>query len=485
MAAALSGVLAYVGCGLLGFIGAPRLFSWLALLAGSAAFLLWAPGFPEALVGGLPWGIAVAGDMWALGLWALGIVLHAAVLLHARGRAGAFHPLTTVLIGTCLAAGLSRDLFNLYVLMDLTSLLALVLIAFERRPRAVWAGLQYLVLTEVGLILYLFGLGLVYGRLGTLSVSSLAFRGVDLRDPALAVGAGLLLAGTAVKTGVFLLGLWLPQAHGQAPTEVSVLLSGIVVKVGVVALARLAEAFPVGNLLVALGIITGFGGLAYALWERDLKVFLGFHTMSQLGYMIIAVGLGAGMGALLYVVAHGLFKGLLFLAAGEAVEGTGRREIAALAGQLSVPVALSLAVGTWAIVGLPPLAGFAAKGVLAQAAPAWTKTVLFALGVGTAASFAKLLPLFRPVGKGRVGGLGVLTGAVVGFGLAGILAFPELTSWRAWGEAFLAVAMGYALYLGLRAVAPPLARFTFDRMLVSVLLGTVGIAALVALGWLS
>jgi len=469
VAGALSGVLAYLGCGLLGFVGAPRAFSLLALVAGVGSLLSWAPGFPEALVGGLPWGIAVAADGWTLGLWALGLFLHAVLLIHARDRKDSFHPLTTVLIGTCLAAALSRDLFNLYVLLHLTSLLALVLIASGRRLRAIWAGVQYLILTQVGLTLYLFGLGLVYGRLGTLSISSLAGRGVDLGDPTLAVGVGLLLAGAAVETGLFPFGLWLPQAHGQAPTEVSVLLSGIVVKIGAVTLARLAEAFPVGNVLVAMGIVTGFGGILYALWERDLKVFLGFHTVSQLGYILIGIGLGARTGALLYAVAHGLFKGLLFLAAGEAVEGCGERRIAGLAGRLSAPVAVALGVGTWAIVGLPPLAGFAAKGILAQGAPVWTKSVLVALSLGTAASFAKLIPLLRPRGRGRVGGLALLETAVIGLGGGVTLLAPERLDLRAWVEPFLIAGAGYALYLGLRLRRPALPRFTLDRALVSLL----------------
>ncbi len=484
MAAALSGVLLYLGLGLLGFVGAPRAFSLVALLGGATTFALWAPGFPEVLVGGLPWGIAVAGDTWTVGLWALGLVLHATLLVHAWAKDSAFHPLTTVLIGTCLAGALSRDLFNLYVLMDLSSLIALVLIASGRRVRAVWAGLQYLVLTEVGLTLYLFGLGLVYGRLGTLSVSALAERGPNLSDPALAVGVGLLLAGTAVKTGVFLLGLWLPQAHGQAPTEVSVLLSGIVVKIGVVTLARLAEAFPVGTVLLFLGVLTGFGGLLYALWEKDLKVFLGFHTVSQLGYMLIGLGLGAGTGALLYAVAHGLFKGLLFLAAGEAVERTGQRQIAFLTGRLSLPLAVGLGVGACAIAGLPPLAGFAAKGVLALGAPGWAKGAFFALGLGTAASFSKLVPLLRPRERGPAGGLPVLAAAVVALGVAGTVLAGDLLAPRAWGEAILVVGLGYGLYHGLSRVRPGLPRWGFDWSVVSLLGASVGVAGLVAFGGL-
>ncbi|MBC7093333.1 hypothetical protein H5T53_04945 [Candidatus Bipolaricaulota bacterium] len=479
MNVALTGVLTYLALGVVGLLGRGRLCAALAILAGLAALAAWAPGFPERVMGGLPWGVPVAGDTLALAFWALILFVHAAVLWHERHRTGAFHPLLTLLMGTCLGTVFSRDLFNLYVALELASLLSFLLAGYEGKARAVWASLQYLVLATVGMTLYLFGLGLVYGKLGTLSISEIAVRSPDLSDPALAVGVGLLLAGAAVKGGLFLFGLWLPPAHGYAPTGVSAVLSGVVVKMGAVALARLSEAFPVGPVLVALGILTGFGGLLYALWEQDIKVFLAFHTVSQLGYLLIGFGLGgpAALGAILYAVAHGLFKGLLFLAAGTGIEGMGVRSIPALAGHLSLPVVLGLGVGTWAIVGLPPLAGFAAKGALAAGVPSAAKWVLFALGVGTAASFSKLIPLLRPAGRqGGLGGMGLLMGAVVGFGLWGLAEFSGLMTPGAWGEAFLGAGAGYVLYLAVRRFHPRLPRFTLDRAAVATLLGAVGLA---------
>ncbi|MCR4391705.1 MAG: hypothetical protein NUV94_02735 [Candidatus Acetothermia bacterium] len=479
MNAALVGVLAYLALGVVGLLGKARLCAALAILAGLAALAAWAPGFPEGVVGGVPWGIPVAGDTLALAFWALILVVHTVVLWHERHRTGAFHPLLALLMGTCLAAVLSRDLFNLYVALELASLLSFLLTGYEGKVRAVWASLQYLILATVGMTLYLFGLGLVYGKLGTLSISEIAAMSLDLSDPALAVGVGLPLAGAAVKGGLFLFGLWLPPAHGYAPTGVSAVLSGVVVNMGAVALARLAEAFPVGPMLIALGLLTGFGGLTYAIWEPDLKVFLAFSTVSQLGYVLIGLGLGgpAQFGAILYAVAHGLFKGLLFLAAGTGIEGTGVRSIPALAGRLPLPSALALGVGTWAIAALPPLAGFAAKGALAIGAPPVAKWVLFALGVGTAASFSKLLPLLRPAGRrGGFGGMGLLMGAVVGFGLWGLAEFSGLMTPGAWGEAFLGAGAGYGLYLAVRRFHPRLPRFTLDRAAVAALLGAVGIA---------
>lgn len=482
MTLAIGGVVLYLALGVIGFLVRPQwICGVLAILAGSVSLALWAPGFPEEALGGGGWGIPVAGDPWALGMWALALVVHGAVLLHERARPGAFHPVLTLLVGSCLAAVVSGDLFNLYVTLELVSLLSFILVGYEGQPRAVWAGLQYLILATVGMTLYLLGVGLVYGKLGTLSLSAIAALGRGLSDPAVAIGAGLLVAGAAIKGGVFLFGLWLPPAHGYAPTGVSVVLSAVVVKTGVVALARLAAAFPVGPILVAIGILTGFGGLVYALWERDLKVFLAFSTVSQLGYILIGLGLGgqALLGAILYAVAHGLFKGLLFLAAGQAIEETGEREIASLAGRLSWPTALGLAVGTWAIAGLPPLAGFAAKGALTADLSPMARAVLGALSVGTAALCARLIPLLRPGPKGTAspGGVTVLIVSLVGFGLWGFLRLPGLLAPGKWAEAVGEALGGYGLYLLLRRVRPPLPRITLDRATVLALLGATALVA--------
>ncbi|MGC9529527.1 MAG: proton-conducting transporter membrane subunit [Candidatus Bipolaricaulaceae bacterium] len=185
----------------------------------------------------------------------------------------------------------------------------------------------------------------------------------------------MLMAGAAAKGGVFFLGLWLPQAHGQAPTAISALLSGLVVKMGVVTMLRLTDAFQIGWPLLAMGVATGVFGLIYAMWERDLKVFLAYSTMSQLGYVLIGLGLGGGARtvAIGYAVGHGVFKALLFLAAGRGVDTAGRRRLPELTGRLHRSTTVALGWGMWAIVGLPPLSGFALKEGLGAASPAWAQ----------------------------------------------------------------------------------------------------------------
>ncbi|MGB9757463.1 MAG: complex I subunit 5 family protein [Candidatus Bipolaricaulaceae bacterium] len=361
--------------------------------------------------------------------------------------------------------------------MELATLLSVILVAKEGRSPAVWAALRYLLLAGVGMILYLFGLGLVYGRTGLLAVSALAH--ADFSIPSIRIGVGFLLVGAAVKTGVFLLGLWLPPAHGQAPTEVSALLSGLVVKLGVMTMARLAEAFPVEPIVLALGILTGFGGLIYAIWEQDLKVFLAYSTVSQLGYMLLGLGLENQEAGLFYAVAHGLFKGLLFLSAGSAIEGAGKRKISELRGGLPWPAVLGLALGAWAIAGLPPLAGFPGKYALALSSPIWAKGILLGLSLGTAASFSKLLPILQPKNGDQAGGIFLLTAAILGLGIWGIFLFPGLWRLNPWLEAVLPAGAGYGVYLVLRKVPAKIPRLPLDWAILSALLTSLFLIAVV------
>jgi formate hydrogenlyase subunit 3/multisubunit Na+/H+ antiporter MnhD subunit len=151
-----------------------------------------------------------------------------------------------------------------------------------------------------------------------------------------------------------------------------------------------------------LGAVTAVVGVLYAAYAKNLKRMLAFHTLSQIGYLVLGLAIAtpeALTGVLDYAIAHGLFKGLLFLAAGEAALAAGGGRFADLTAHCeAIPRATTTAlfVGTLAIVGLPPLAGFGAKAALFACHPSpFVFTVFTVTTVGTAFSFAKLLPLFR------------------------------------------------------------------------------------------
>jgi len=192
----------------------------------------------------------------------------------------------------------------------------------------------------------------------------------------------LALTGFGLKAGLVPLHYWLPPAHAAAPTHVSALLSGVLIKVGIYGIVRVASLLPDappwwGESLLALGVVSAVLGVAFALAQHDVKRLLAYHSVENIG--IIAIGLGAALiaratghwqtaalalaGALLHVVNHALFKGLLFLGAGAVIQRTGTRSLDALGGiaKAMPATALCFVVGAVSIVGLPPLNGFVSE----------------------------------------------------------------------------------------------------------------------------
>ena len=188
----------------------------------------------------------------------------------------------------------------------------------------------------------------------------------------------LALFGFGVKAGLFPLHVWLPSAHANAPSHVSAIMSGVTIKLGIYGLVRFSGWLPVpaaaGWVVVVLGLASAVLGVAFALGQHDLKRLLAYHSVENIGIILIGLGFAliaiqhhhaawgwlALAGALLHVWNHGLFKALLFLGAGSVLHATGTREISRLGGLWRVMpwTACLFALGAGAICGLPPLNGF-------------------------------------------------------------------------------------------------------------------------------
>ncbi len=350
-------------------------------------------------------GIELAADRFSLGLTILVLLLGGAVvayLWHERLRPY-FFMLLHLLLGSVYTLVFARDLFNIYVTLELLTLVSFLLVGYERKPYQIWASLKYLLLASLGLGIYLLGVAIIYYHTGTLNLGLVAARlAAEQGTPWVLLASSLLVTGVAVKSGIFIFSLWLPAAHSSATPAVSALLSGLVIKMGVVVLFRLTSAFSLSLPLLVLGALTGLLGVIYAIFTYDLKRMLAFHTLSQIGYITLGIGIGSEIGiagSLEYIVGHGLFKGLLFLAAGAAVQTAGEGDIPGLiARRAKIPVSarVALLVGTLGIIGVPPLAGFCGKSLLSAGVQSPViQTVLILISLGTVASFAKLIPLFR------------------------------------------------------------------------------------------
>ena len=350
-------------------------------------------------------GVELADDRYSLVFCLLVLLLAGGVVayLWKERLRPYFYMLLHLLFGSVFALLFTRDLFNIYVIVELLTLTSFLLVAYERRAYQIWASLKYLLLASLGMGMYLFGVAIIYYHTGTLNLGFLASRlAAEQGTPWLLLASSLLVTGIAIKSGIFIFSLWLPAAHASASPAISALLSGLVIKMGVVVLLRLAAVVDLSLPLLVLGALTGLFGVVYAIFTYDLKRMLAFHTLSQIGYILLGIGIGSPItidGSIAYAVGHGLFKGLLFLAAGEAVQVTKRRTIPGLIverAQIPLAARVGLLVGTMGIMGLPPFAGFCGKSLLESGVGAPVlKGILFLLSIGTVISFSKLIPLFR------------------------------------------------------------------------------------------
>lgn len=385
-----------------------------SLLAAALALVeVLGGGSQQLLVGGWAEGLAIRLRLTPLAallllftaLLHLLVALYATRIAHAAGGED-FWPLSCLLQAALAALWLSADLFNLYVTLELLALCAVALVALA--GDAAWKpALNYLLLSLAGSLAYLLGVALLYGRYGVLDIPSLA----ALAEADAATRTALLLAslGLMLKAALWPLHLWLPPAHAAAPTAVSALLSALVVKGPLYILWLLwSEIAPAelgreaGGLFAAAGVLALLAGGWSALRAPLLKSLVAYSTVAQLGYALLALGLLLQLqdprlhAALwLFVLAHGLAKASMFLAAGELKSILGSTRVRGMKGaSQSVPVALTaFAVAGGSLIGLPPSGGFVAKWLLLEPLLAEPRLWPWAFGIllGTLLSAAYVM----------------------------------------------------------------------------------------------
>lgn len=358
-------------------------FSSLALLAGRGApadlHLPWTLPLGElhfALDGLSAFFLLVVSLISGLSaLYGLGYQKHA----QQHEPLGLSSALLPLLVLAMFSVVLARDGIVFLMAWELMTLASYFLVVHEgRRAEVRQAGLIYLIASQLGVIA-LFVLFALLAR----EAQSFDFDAWQQLPPLSASLAGacfaLALVGFGTKAGIWPFHIWLPLAHPAAPSHVSAIMSGVMIKLGIYGLFRLLPFFGEvqsywGLVLIALGIISGLVGVLQSLAQHDLKRLLAFCSVENIG--IITLGLGIGLfgqsqklpviaflgyaGALLHVLNHGLFKSLLFFAAGSVYNGTGCRDIEKLGGlaRRMPQTALFFLLGALAICGLPPLNGF-------------------------------------------------------------------------------------------------------------------------------
>jgi len=321
----------------------------------------------------------------------------------AHGGVPVFGALLCLLVASLVAVVCAADIVLFLVGWESMTLCAFFLVGFhDRDPEARRGAWMYIVATHLGTALCVLPMfAIIAGRAGTTDFAAFpsAWGAVGSRDCALVFLLGLIGFGT--KAGFMPMHVWLPVAHPIAPTPVSALLSGVVIKTGIYGLLRLLTWLPplppaCAVVVLMVAMVSGVLGVLYALAQHDLKRLLAYHSVENIG--IIGVGIGVGMlgqssghatvallgyaGALLHVLNHALFKALLFFSAGGVIFSTHCGQMDRLGGLAKrTPInAFLFLVGAVAICGLPPLNGFVSEWLVYGS--------LFYRAVGTAGAFA-------------------------------------------------------------------------------------------------
>ena len=377
--------------------GAQRLAASL-MLAGSllgaagALCLLLAPASPGFVIAfGLPFGAAELGadPLSAIFLLPMFIVTGCSAVYGVGYWPAKKHPgnvgKLTFFLGLLSAAlttlFMARNTVLFLIAWEIIAFAAyFALTAEDEKPQVREAGMVYLICTHVGTLALFAMFSLMKGASG-----AYLFPAPGTLSAQTGVATGIFLAalvGFGFKAGVMPFHVWLPSAHANAPSHISAVLSGVVLKSGIYGMLRVFSAFvdlPVwwGCLVLLLGVISGVLGVAFAIGQHDLKRLLAYHSIENIGIIMMGLGtaligqsqgsavlivLGMG-GALLHVMNHATFKALLFLAAGSVIRATGTRELELMGGVgRRLPFSsLCFLVGAVAICGLPPLNGFVSE----------------------------------------------------------------------------------------------------------------------------
>ena len=359
-----------------------------------------------------------------------------------------FVSLYFLLMAGALGMCATGDLFNFFVFVEVSSIASFGLVAFWRdKPEAVEASFKYMLISQIAAMLLLLAVGTLYGKYNAVNMGALSSM---MRFGALErVVLALLIAVLAFKCGSFPMHAWMPDAYSEAPCGVTCLLVTVsqasfygLIRVCYSVFPGLAGEGTVGWILIIFGCMSMFFGVMMAVVQHEIKRLMGYHSISQVGYMLLAMGVGllalgghkeaapygitAMKGGLFHAMNYSFYKALLFLCAGSLYYATGTRDLDKMGGLgRNMPwTAGMFVIAAAAISGLPPFNGFASKWMIYQASFAVhpiLPAVAMITSVLTLASFVKVFQAaflgpvkakftaIREVPYGMLAGMAVLT----------------------------------------------------------------------------
>jgi len=293
-----------------------------------------------------------------------------------------YYLLINILVGSLLGIVFSNDMFNVYVFIEIGNLASCGIVVVKGKKENIKAGLKYLIMSCLGSGLVLMGIAFLYSMTGHLNMTFIhesLIKNYMNYPQAIIITLGLFTVGLGVKSAMFPLHTWLPDAHSNAPTPSSAILSSLVLKAYVIFLLKVLYRVmgkeiifntPILNIILTLGCLGMIMGSVLAMFQKNLKRIIAYSSVAQIGYIYFAIGLGTELGIVMciyHIIGHAVTKSALFLCSGSIIEKTGQKEIANLKGVgKEMPYTLTLFfIASLSLVGIPLLPGFVSKWYLA------------------------------------------------------------------------------------------------------------------------
>ncbi|MGR3250952.1 MAG: Na+/H+ antiporter subunit D [Paracoccus sp. (in: a-proteobacteria)] len=333
-----------------------------------------------------PFGITLAADLLGAVMVVITAITGLATVIYSlsdipeRLERMGFHALLQILLMGVCGAFLTGDLFNLYVWFEVMLIASFGLLVLGGDRQQLDGGIKYVMLNLVSTIMFLTGIGLLYGITGTLNMADLHLAVREVQNQGLLTTISVMfMVAFGVKAALFPLFFWLPASYHTPPVAVSAIFAGLLTKVGVYSLIRCFTLIfdqDVGfthTLLLWLSVITMVTGVLGAAAMNDFRRILSFHIISQIGYMVLGLAIYTPLGlvgAVFYLVHHIIVKANLFFVAGVAKRIGGSTDLARLGGLYTYAplLAFLFLIPAFSLAGFPPLSGFWAKYVVVKAA---------------------------------------------------------------------------------------------------------------------
>ena len=409
-------------------------------------FLLYMGGYPvETVVGG--WtrvsGIELGIDSLNHYLVLAELIVFTAVGIYSvfyfeksdKGRGtfshSSIYPLILLLYGGILGCFITRDLFNFFVYMEIASVSSIILVSVSDERGSKHASFRYLILFFLTSFFFLFSIGIIYIKTGTLNFKLMEQNLVMSTE--IKVAITIAFVSFITKAGIFPLHYWLPDAHSKADTPVSALLSGLTVKVPIFGMILFMTYLDIGFLTTPLMVIAFSSilfGIVMAILQDDVKKILAYSTVSQMGFVLLAIATLNAPAAVHYSFAHALFKSGLFLGIGVLVARHGTKNIDKLSCKNDNLLMLSIIILTLAIGGVSPLIGAFGKSEILSGLSGFGVYLFYIGSIGTLTYFINLnYSLFNleSLGKQYHSIEGIITFVVAVLTIAfGIYYYPNL-----------------------------------------------------------